>query len=161
MNYSNVNTFDDLEVGDAFETPGITIAESHLLGFAGLTGDFMPHHVDESFSKGMGFSGRIAHGLLVLSLVDGLKNRSAVQFDVVAALGWSDWRFLKPAYIGDRIAAHIEIGAKRETRSGTRGVVTLRIQVKNQDGVVIQEGENQLMLQRRAALQDTAQVALS
>ena len=156
MNSARLNTFDDLQVGDAYATPGITIAESHLLSFAGLTGDFTPHHVDEAFAQDLGFKGRLAHGLLVLGLVDGLKNRSSIQFDVVAALRWTDWSFLKPVYVGDRIEAHIEISDKRETRSGERGIVTLRIRVTNQDGVVVQEGENQLMLQRSRATKQPA-----
>jgi 3-hydroxybutyryl-CoA dehydratase len=147
MKKTVLNTFNDIEIGDAFDTPGITIAESHVLGFAGLTGDFMPHHVDETFARELKFKGRIAHGLLVLSLVDGLKNRALVQFDVVAALNWENWRFVKPVYIGDRISARIEIADKRLTRSGERGIVTLRIEVSNQNGEVVQDGCNQIMLQ--------------
>lgn len=147
MKKTVLNKFNDVEIGDAFETPGITIAESHVLGFAGLTGDFMPHHVDEKFARELKFKGRIAHGLLVLSLVDGLKNRALVQFDVVAALNWENWRFVKPVYMGDRISARIEIANKRLTRSGERGIVTLRIEVFNQDGEVVQDGCNQIMLQ--------------
>jgi acyl dehydratase len=147
MKKTVLNKFNDVEIGDAFETPGITIAESHVLGFAGLTGDFMPHHVDETFARELKFKGRIAHGLLVLSLVDGLKNRALVQFDVVAALNWENWRFVKPVYMGDRISARIEIANKRLTRSGERGIVTLRIEVFNQDGEVVQDGCNQIMLQ--------------
>lgn len=147
MKKTVLNKFNDVEIGDAFETPGITIAESHVLGFAGLTGDFMPHHVDETFARELKFKGRIAHGLLVLSLVDGLKNRALVQFDVVAALNWENWRFVKPVYMGDRISARIGITNKRLTRSGERGIVTLRIEVFNQDGEVVQDGCNQIMLQ--------------
>ncbi|WP_282343399.1 MULTISPECIES: MaoC/PaaZ C-terminal domain-containing protein [Pseudomonas] len=149
MHNSTANSYDDIEIGERFVTPGITVSESHVLGFAGLTGDFMPHHVDETFAKELGFKGRLAHGLLVLSLVDGLKNRAKVQFDVLAALNWQDWRFLKPVYVGDRIHAEIEIRDKRPTRNETRGIVTLAIRVLNQDGEVVQEGENQLMLLRR------------
>jgi 3-hydroxybutyryl-CoA dehydratase len=147
MKKTVLNKFNDVEIGDTFDTPGITIAESHVLGFAGLTGDFMPHHVDETFARELKFKGRIAHGLLVLSLVDGLKNRALVQFDVVAALNWENWRFVKPVYIGDRINARIEIANKRLTRSGERGIITLRIEVRNQDGEVVQDGCNQIMLQ--------------
>jgi 3-hydroxybutyryl-CoA dehydratase len=147
MKKTVLNKFNDVEIGDTFDTPGITIAESHVLGFAGLTGDFMPHHVDETFARELKFKGRIAHGLLVLSLVDGLKNRALVQFDVVAALNWENWRFVKPVSIGDRINARIEIANKRLTRSGERGIITLRIEVCNQDGEVVQDGCNQIMLQ--------------
>jgi hypothetical protein len=35
-----------------------------------------------------GFKGRIAHGLLGLILLDGLKNRAEQQFAAVASLSW-------------------------------------------------------------------------
>lgn len=146
MHTTQLNKFDDLSVGDSFKTPGITISESQILGFAGLTGDFMPHHVDEKFATDLGFRGRLAHGLLVLSLVDGLKNRSLVQFDVIAALNWESWRFAGPVFVGDRIEAELTVSAKRLTTSGKRGIVTLDIKVKNQHGEIVQEGSNQLML---------------
>lgn len=146
MHTTTLNKFGDLAEGDTFTTPGITVSEAHILAFAGLTGDFMPHHTDEQFARDLGFRGRLAHGLLVLGLIDGLKNRSMIQFDVVAALNWESWRFVGPVYAGDRIDAEIKIAAKRLTKSGTRGIVTLDIKVRNQHGEVVQEGSNQLML---------------
>ncbi|MDR5760540.1 MaoC/PaaZ C-terminal domain-containing protein [Caballeronia sp. LZ035] len=146
MHTTTLNKFGDLEEGDSFRTPGITITDSQILAFAGLTGDFMPHHTDEQFAKNLGFRGRLAHGLLVQSLVDGLKNRSMVHFDVVAALNWEAWRFSGPVYAGDRIDAQITIAGKRLTKSGTKGIVTLDIKVMNQHGEVVQEGRNQLMI---------------
>ncbi|QGZ65592.1 MaoC family dehydratase [Paraburkholderia acidisoli] len=146
MHSTTLNKFGDLKEGDTFRTPGITVSESQILAFAGLTGDFMPHHTDEQFAKDLGFRGRLAHGLLVLGLVDGLKNRSMVQFDVVAALNWDAWRFVGPVFAGDRIDAEITIAERRLTRSGTRGIVTLDIKVRNQHGEIVQEGRNQLML---------------
>lgn len=146
MHTTSLNKFGDLNEGDAFITPGITVSEAQILGFAGLTGDFMPHHTDEKFATDLGFRGRLAHGLLVLGLVDGLKNRSLIQFDVIAALNWDSWRFVGPVYVGDRIDAEITIAAKRLTKSGTRGIVTLDIKVRNQHGEIVQEGKNQLML---------------
>ncbi|MGS0897194.1 MaoC family dehydratase [Burkholderia stagnalis] len=146
MHTTTLNKFSDLEEGDSFRTPGITITESQILAFAGLTGDFMPHHTDEKFATALGFRGRLAHGLLVLGLVDGLKNRSMIHFDVVAALNWESWRFAGPVYVGDRIDAQITIVGKRLAKSGTRGIVTLEIKAMNQNGEVVQEGRNQLMI---------------
>jgi len=144
------NWYEDLAVGDRFTTGGITVTESHLAGFAGLSGDFFDLHVDDQFARELGFSGRVAHGILGLALTDGLKNRAAPRMRAIASLGWN-WRFTRPIYIGDRIHAEIEIAAKRETKRPDRGIVTLALQVRNQSSETVQEGTNDLMMLRRPA----------
>ena len=49
------NWYEDLAVGDRFTTGGIMVTESHVAGFAGLTGDFFDLHVDEQFARELGF----------------------------------------------------------------------------------------------------------
>ncbi len=142
------NWYEDLAVGDRFTTGGIMVTESHVAGFAGLTGDFFDLHVDEQFAQELGFKGRIAHGILGLALTDGLKNRAAPRMRALASLGWN-WKFSRPIFIDDRIQAEIEIAAKRETKRTDRGIVTLAFKVKNQNGEVVQEGTNELMMLRR------------
>jgi len=151
LHIAPLTAFDDVAVGDRYETPGIEIGESHVLGFAGLTGDFMPHHVDGHFAASQGFPGRLAHGLLILGLVDGLKNRSGVRFDVVAALGWSEVRFLAPSFVGDRIQARVTVVEKRETRDPRRGIVVLHVTAAKQDGTVVLEGKTPQLIHRRAS----------
>lgn len=148
MHLSKRNYYEDLEIGFAYETPAITVSEHHILGFAGLTGDFADVHVDEHFASEMGFKGRLAHGLLVLGLIDGLKNRALVNFHVVAALNWN-WRFTGPIYVGDRLRARLTIAEKRLTSKGNRGIVTLEIEGLNQDEEIVQSGTNQIMVMCR------------
>lgn len=145
MKLSEKNYFEDLEAGFEYETPAITVSEAHVLGFAGLTGDFADVHVDEAFAKDMGFKGRLAHGILGLGLIDALKNRCLVAFHVVAALNWQ-WRFVGPLYIGDQLKARLVIADKRLTSKKTRGIITLTIQGLNQNGDIVQEGTNQIMV---------------
>ena len=142
--------YDDVEPGDRFRTGGIVVTESHVVGFAGLTGDFFDLHMDDVFARELGFERRVAHGILGLALVDGLKNRAPVRFASVASLEWS-WAFKAPVLIGDRIAAEIAIVAKRPTRRPDRGILSLGFTVRNQTGLVVQEGSNQLMVLTRAA----------
>ncbi|MEM1431737.1 MAG: MaoC/PaaZ C-terminal domain-containing protein, partial [Pseudomonadota bacterium] len=71
--------YDDLQVGAFFRTGRITVTEAHIVAFAGMSGDFFDVHMDDDFARAQGFPGRIAHGLLGLCLVDGLKNRAEVQ----------------------------------------------------------------------------------
>ena len=153
MNTNGLNWYEDVAVGDRYATGGILVTESHVLGFAGLTGDFFDLPVDEQFAQELGFPRRVAHGILGLALTDGLKNRAEARFRGVASLGWN-WKFAAPIFIGDRIHAEIEVLAKRETRRPDRGILTLGFAVKNQDGVVVQHGSNELMVLRRPAEND-------
>ncbi len=41
-------SFDDLVVGDEWESPRRTVTETDVVLFAGLSGDFNPLHVDHS-----------------------------------------------------------------------------------------------------------------
>jgi acyl dehydratase len=142
--------FEDLEPNDHYDTAGVTVTEAHVVGFAGLSGDLFDVHMDDDFARSMGFDGRIAHGLLGLSLADGLKTRSAVRLLGIATLGWN-WSFKGPILIGDRIHAAIRIAAKRPTKRADRGIVTLAMAVLKQTGDVVQEGESLLMMRMRAA----------
>jgi len=56
-----------LKIGEACEFSK-TIAESDLMLFAGISGDFDPIHVNEEFASKTAFGRRIAHGALVMSL---------------------------------------------------------------------------------------------
>ena len=140
--------YEEVEVGERFATGGIVVTEAHVMGFAGLTGDFFDLHVDDEFARSLGYPRRVAHGILGLAIVDGLKNRADTRFQAVASLGWN-WKFSRPIFIGDRIHAEIEVQAKRETRRSDRGILTLAFRVKNQAGEVVQEGTNELMVRRK------------
>ena len=139
--------FDAIEPGLVFETPGITVTEGHILGFAGLTGDFYEIHMDDEYARGLGYPGRVAHGLLGLALCDGLKNRAETRFAAIVSLGWR-WKFTGPILVGDRIAAQVRVLSKRATKQVDRGIVTLGFVLRNQRGETVQEGENDLMVWR-------------
>lgn len=139
--------FDAIEPGLVFDTPGITVTEGHILGFAGLTGDFYEIHMDDDYARGLGYPGRVAHGLLGLALCDGLKNRAETRFAAVVSLGWR-WRFTGPILVGDRIAAEVRVLGKRATQRADRGIVTLGFRLKNQRDETVQDGENDLMVWR-------------
>lgn len=142
--------YEDAPVGLSFETDGIVVTEAHIVQFAGLSGDFFALHMDDEFARELGFPGRVAHGLLGLILVDGLKNRAVRQFEAVASLSWQ-WNFRKPLYPGDRIYGRLTVADKRLTKRPDRGIVTLQVEVVNGKGEVLQDGTNLLMVRTRAA----------
>jgi 3-hydroxybutyryl-CoA dehydratase len=135
--------FEDLQQGDWFETGHIVVTESHIVNFAGLSGDFFDVHMDDEFARSQGFPGRIAHGLLGLALADGLKNRASVRLMVAASLGWN-WKFTGPILPGDRIGARITVQGKRLSSKG-QAILTLHLEVTQQEGRVVQKGETTLL----------------
>jgi acyl dehydratase len=137
--------YEQIEAGLAFETGGITVTEGHILGFAGLTGDFYDIHMDDDYARALGYPGRVAHGLLGLALCDGLKNRAPIRFAAIVSLNWR-WSFTGPILVGDRIHARITVLGKRLTRNPARGIVTLGFELLNQKGEIVQKGENDLMV---------------
>jgi acyl dehydratase len=142
--------FDDLRVGMRLETQARTVTEADIVHFAGISGDFNPLHTDATFAAATPFGQRIAHGLLVLSMVTGLHSREG-WFDgsTLAFLEISGWRFLKPVFPGDTVRAALEILELRPTSKPDRGVVRYRNQVYNQRGELVQEGDFVLLLRRR------------
>lgn len=146
---SNPLLFDEIEPGLTFTTSGIVVTESHVVQFAGISGDFFDVHMNDEFARGVGFPGRVAHGLLCLAMVDGLKNRATTSLAAVATLEWT-YRFHKPVLLGDRIQGRIRVLDKRPTRRSDRGIVRLQVEVHNQHGVLIQDGLNVLMVRTGA-----------
>jgi acyl dehydratase len=147
----SLRPFEEIEVGEEYVTPGVTVTEAHVLQFAGLSMDFFELHTNEEFARRTIFGRRVAHGLLGLALADGLKNRSELRVRAIASLGWT-WEFTGPIFIGDTIHVRMKVAGKRASRTKSdRGVVRLELEVINQRGEVVQKGENRLMVERRAA----------
>ena len=141
--------FDEIEIGETFETPGVTVTDWHVMQFAGVSMDFFELHTNERFAQGTDFGRRVAHGLLGLAITDGLKNRSEFQIHAMASLHWS-WDFTGPIFIGDTVTARLRVAEKRPSNSKPdRGVVTLDLELVNQRGEVVQRGQNRLMVKRR------------
>ncbi|MFQ5520062.1 MAG: MaoC/PaaZ C-terminal domain-containing protein [Candidatus Methylomirabilia bacterium] len=141
--------FEEIEVGEEYLSPGRTVTEADIVIFAGLSGDYNVLHTDAEFMKSSIFGERIAHGLLGLAIQSGLLTRAMRPFATLAFLGLR-WKFKGPIKIGDTIKVRAKVIAKRETSKPDRGAITLERQVINQRGEVVQEGETDLMVARRA-----------
>jgi 3-hydroxybutyryl-CoA dehydratase len=141
--------YEDIHPGLSFETPGLTVTDAHIVQFAGLSGDFFALHMDDDFARSLGFPRRVAHGLLGLILLDGLKNRAEKSFASVASLSWN-WNFRKPLFAGERISGRLTVAEKRLTSKGNRGILTLALELRNAKGEILQNGTNLLLVRTRA-----------
>ena len=142
--------FEDLEEGKEIRSPGRTMTEADIVGFAGLSGDFNSIHTDAELSAAGPFKQRIAHGLLGLSMASGLvsRNPGAAQHRIVAFLGLT-WDFRGPIFIGDTIHVVQTVSSKRTTKKPGLGLVVYDCKVVNQHGEVCQEGQWKVMYQMR------------
>ena len=136
--------YEDLRIDEVVESQGLTITETHVVLFAGLTGDFHPVHTDETVASQSPYGGRIAHGPAVFAIATGLFT-IADPIDSIAFLGMT-WRYLKPVAIGDTIHVRSTLLSTRITSSQDKAIVHHKREVVNQRSEVVQEGETDIMM---------------
>lgn len=136
----------DLYYGDIAEdmvltTPTRTISESDIMLFAGLTGDFNELHTSAVFAEKTVYGQRIAHGMLTLSMANGLYMRmGCFNRSTIANLGIKEWRFVKPVLIGDTLYVRITLAEKHLTSNAEKGVVNWNVEVLNQRNDAVAKG---------------------
>jgi len=149
MTIQTVYRYEDLYVGLTFRSPGRTITDADLVGFAGLTGDFSELHTSDVYAQASMFGRRIAHGLLGLAYAHGLMwARSGELREVaVAFLGIDNWRFVEPVFVGDTIFVNYRLSALRDSRSRPhQAIANFDVEVVNQHNKVVQRGQKALLL---------------
>lgn len=140
--------FEDLAVGDEWESPGRTVTEADVVNFAGLSGDFNTLHMDHEKARQGPFRKPVAHGLLGLSLASGLTSYSP-KIETLAFLCILEWKFLQPILLGDTIHVVTRVHDLKPTGRGRRGIVTWYRQLVNQRGETVQEGLTQTLVRNR------------
>ena len=136
--------FEDLSVGQT-ASMSKTITETDVVLFAGLTGDFNPLHVDKVAAAGSVFGERIAHGMLIASLlcpVLGLRLPGPGTIHLQQSL-----RFRRPVRIGDTNEAVVEIVELIDEKARVR----LKTYCRNQEGEVVTLGEALVQVPRAEA----------
>ena len=116
-----------------------TVSESDVYLFAGITGDFAPNHVDETYMAKTPYKRRIAHGALLI----GYSSRCSTMINDLAAkpedgavavsLGYDRIRFLKPVFFGDTITLTYTIASADDEKRRTRAEIT----ISNQNGELV------------------------
>jgi len=133
--------FEEFSVGQKVITAKRTITESDIMGFATLSGDNNRIHTDPEFSKTTVFGRQVAHGLLGLAIASGLAWQTGIlDGTVIAFREISEWKFIKPVFIGDTIYVDLDV---KETKALPRiggGSVAITLEVKNQMEEVCHRG---------------------
>jgi acyl dehydratase len=141
--------FEELSVGDTLVTNRRTITEADIVNFAGLSGDFNPLHTDEVYGQSTPFGGRIAHGMLVVSIGTGLVNQTGWFAGTTLALLEITRKFVGVVKPGDTVHLAMEVATAKASSRGNRGVITFNIRIINQRDETVIEGQEVVMLRRR------------
>jgi len=127
-------TIDQIKIGDRAETSK-TVSESDVYGYAGITGDFNPAHVNEAYAAGTFFKTRIAHGLLSAGFISATL---AMQLPGPGTIYMGqELKFTAPVRIGDTITAVLEVIEVNTEKNR----ITLSTQCFNQDGDMVIDGK--------------------
>ncbi|MEM6625505.1 MAG: MaoC family dehydratase [Pseudomonadota bacterium] len=134
-------TFEDLSIGQAAEVSH-TVTEEDVEGFAKISGDYNPLHMDEDYAKATIFGTRVAHGALSASYISAilgndLPGPGAIFTDL-------NMRFKRPVKIGDTVIARAEV-TEMQPR-GNRVTLAVRCSVNGKPCIV---GEAKVMVPSR------------
>ena len=129
---------EDFKVGQSV-TYSQAIDDKLVRGYADLTGDHNPIHVDDAFAKRTKFHQRIAHGGILFGLV------SMVLGDKMPGIGTIYMsqlvNFHAPVFINDKVTVVVTITALLP-----KHVAKLSTIVTKQDGTVVMDGVSTIKL---------------
>lgn len=143
--------YEDLFVGMRFRSPGRTITDADLVGFAGLTGDYSELHTSDVYAQSSQFGRKVAHGMLGLAYAHGLMwaRTGELRETAVAFLGIDGWTFKGPIFVGDTIFVDYELAELRDSRSRpTQAIAVFAVEVVKQDGAIVQQGRKALLVSK-------------
>jgi acyl dehydratase len=140
-------TFEMIRVGAEYRSVGRTLTEADIVNFAGVTGDFNALHTDEEWVRAnTPFPTRIAHGLLVHSMGEGLRCLELDSWKIIAFLE-TQRKMLLPVLPGDRICQTYRVTATTpSSKDSSRGVVEVEVAITNQKGETVQAGYNKYLI---------------
>jgi 3-hydroxybutyryl-CoA dehydratase len=151
-------TFEEFEVGQSITSVGRTVTEADVVGFAALSGDWTRIHTDAVYAAQHPFGQRVAHGLLGLSIAAALAVRLGfLEETVLAFREIGEWKFSQPIYLGDTIHVRATVAGTKPLRRLGGGLVTFKVEVLNQDDVVVQRGTWGLLVRSRGPEDEASQ----
>ncbi|KZN33655.1 MaoC/PaaZ C-terminal domain-containing protein [Pseudoalteromonas luteoviolacea] len=118
--------FEEIEIGLNVSVAR-TVKTSDVIGFAALTGDYNPVHLNEEYAKNTRFHGVVAHGMWTASHISAL---IGTQLPGPGSIYLSqELKFVAPVMIGDVITTKVTVIDK----DFEHGFVTLDCQCTNQN----------------------------
>ena len=143
--------FDDLQVGDRFETATHALDADQIKAFAQQF-DPQPFHLDDDAARQTVFGGLAASGWHTAAITMRLLVTSGPRLanGILGAGAEVEWK--APTRPGDVLRVHSEVVGLTPSRSRPdRGLVVMRNSTLNQHGDLVQTMTAKLMVARRAA----------
>jgi acyl dehydratase len=126
--------YEEFEVSETIEHERRrTVSESDNQRFCDMTMNQQPLHLDESFAADTRFGERLVNGLYTMSLAVGISIPETTDGTIVANLSYDDVEHPNPVFHGDTLRVQSTVTNKRETSDGERGIVTMHLEVFNQN----------------------------
>ena len=122
----------DFKVGDTHSFSK-TVTEADVVVFAGVSGDMGPQHVNAVYAKTTPYGARIAHGMLISSLVSAALSRMMAPGFLAESC---QLNFGTAVRLGDTITATVEVAEKDEAA----GRLRMRAICTNENDEVVLEG---------------------
>jgi 3-hydroxybutyryl-CoA dehydratase len=134
---------EELSVGQSAQSAHV-VTDADIRGYAEVSGDRNPVHLDEAYAEATRFKGRIAHGMLAAGYISALLGNElpgAGSIYVSQSLS-----FKRPVRIGDEVTTTLTIKAIDQAK----GLVTVTTACTVR-GKAVLDGEAVVMVARREA----------
>lgn len=116
------------------------ITDETVRGFAEVTGDTNPVHLDDEYAAGTRFGRRIAHGMIAAGMISATLANDLPGPGTVY-LGQS-LQFKAPVFLDDTVTATVTVLKVREDKP----IITLETVCTNQNDETVLEGEATVMV---------------
>jgi 3-hydroxybutyryl-CoA dehydratase len=136
-------TYDDFQIGVKL-AGAVTIGEAHIVMSSGLFNDFNPMHMNEEVARRSVLGKRILHAPTTIGIMLGIIG-NAVAETGIADLETS-FRFRHPVGIGDTISYEWEVTGRDDKPKYQGGIITYLGTCTNQDGDLVVEAMNKLLI---------------
>lgn len=141
--------FEDMVPGERISGQPYRVPKAELVEFA-RRWDPMPFHIDDEAGKAA-FGSITAPGSYVLAVKQWLVHELPERHAVIASSGFDEVRFLEPVRPDDELTLIREWVSKRESQSKPdRGIVTLRLSLRNQFGRTVMTHLDTILVRRRS-----------
>ena len=131
--------YEEIKEGDVFISSKREITAEDINAFAELTGDNNEIHTSEEYARNSRFGTRIAHGMLIMGIANGMYVRMGI-FKNSVLMEIKEWKLMRPVKLGDVIYLKLTIESKRQTRRPGFGICEMKYEILNQDEDTAAEG---------------------
>jgi acyl dehydratase len=141
--------FDDFQLGDRFESLGVTMADSAIIDFA-MHFDPQAFHMDQEAAKNSIYGGLIASGIHTVAITFRLLLMTGILANNLGSPGFDELRWLLPVRPDDTLRVVAEVVDTRPSSSRPdRGTVRFHCTTLNQKNEMVQTVLCNQILRRR------------